>query len=223
MAVRQPPPCTPRAGKWSVRSRLSAGGGQRTACRWRTADNSTRVSRDVHRRRRGLRLLRIPEAGTNSAASCSPAAADFTRFEAARGHDGAPLAGTRPLRSRAGTQNEHFLDLDLFTRAFVDALAPHRRHVAVMMFEIGTFAKSDFLTAADFLVRLDRFLGSLPAVGPTPWRFATHDYLGPDYFRVLARHGRPTSSTPGRGCRPSRSRSRCLRHSRQTAPWFGRC
>jgi len=92
-------------------------------------------------------------------------------------------------RKRAGAENEHFLDANLFTRAFVDALAPHRPHVAVMRFEFGRFAKSDFPTAADFLNRLDRFLGALPAGWPYAVEIRNHDYLGPDYFGVLARHG----------------------------------
>jgi uncharacterized protein YecE (DUF72 family) len=89
---------------------------------------------------------------------------------------------------RAGEANEHFLDAGLFASAFARPLEPHRRYVGVMMFEFGTFAKKDFATAADFLEKLDPFLGSLPP----GWRYAVEirnkEYLGPDYSRVLARH-----------------------------------
>ena len=44
---------------------------------------------------------------------------------------------------RAGMPNEHFLDPDLFERAFLAPLEPHRHQVAVVMFEFGQFGKSE--------------------------------------------------------------------------------
>jgi uncharacterized protein YecE (DUF72 family) len=89
---------------------------------------------------------------------------------------------------RAGEPNEHFLDAALFERAFAAALQPHRRQVAVLIFEFGTLSSSDFPRPADFRERLDRFLGSLPA----GWRYAVEirnkEYLVPDYFALLSRH-----------------------------------
>jgi uncharacterized protein YecE (DUF72 family) len=89
---------------------------------------------------------------------------------------------------RAGLPNEGFLDASLFKTAFLDALEPHREKVGVQIFEFGTFSKKDFPTPADFLLRLDAFLRSLPE----GWRYAVEirnkDYLGPDYFSVLSRH-----------------------------------
>jgi uncharacterized protein YecE (DUF72 family) len=89
---------------------------------------------------------------------------------------------------RAGQGNGHFLDATLFERAFATPLGPHRQHVAVQIFEFGTFSKKDFPSAADFLEHLEGFLGSLPA----GWRYAVEirnkEYLTPDYFAVLARH-----------------------------------
>jgi uncharacterized protein YecE (DUF72 family) len=90
--------------------------------------------------------------------------------------------------SRAGLANETFLDSSLFERAFAGPLKPHCQHVAAFIFEFGTFAKSDFPSVADFLERLDVFLGTLPP----GWRYAVEirnkEYLGPDYFSVLAKH-----------------------------------
>jgi len=90
--------------------------------------------------------------------------------------------------SRAGQSNEHFLDTDLFDRAFTRILEPYRHQVAVLIFEFGAFSKGDFASPADFYQRLDGFLGGLPA----SWRYAVEirnkDYLAPAYFSVLARH-----------------------------------
>jgi uncharacterized protein YecE (DUF72 family) len=89
---------------------------------------------------------------------------------------------------RAGEPNEHFLDAGLFDRAFATALAPHRRQVAVLLFEFGTLGATDFPSAADFWLRLDRFLAALPG----GWRYAVEirnkEYLSPDHFALLSRH-----------------------------------
>jgi uncharacterized protein YecE (DUF72 family) len=90
--------------------------------------------------------------------------------------------------ARAGRPNEHFLDVAHFDRAFMQVLQPHRGHVAVLMFEFGTFDAADFPSGADFIESLERFLQTLPA----GWRYAVEirnkDYLVPDYFAVLARY-----------------------------------
>jgi uncharacterized protein YecE (DUF72 family) len=89
---------------------------------------------------------------------------------------------------RAGEWNEHFLDAGLFERAFVKLLEPHRHQIVVLMFEFGTFTEKEFPRPADFLERLEGFLTTLP----DGWRYAVEirnqEYLGPDYFGVLARH-----------------------------------
>lgn len=90
--------------------------------------------------------------------------------------------------ARAGCPNERFLDVAQFDRAFAQVLRPYRSHVAVLMFEFGTFSKTDFANAADFIESLERFLQALPA----GWRYAVEirnkEYLVPDYFAVLARY-----------------------------------
>lgn len=89
---------------------------------------------------------------------------------------------------RAGALNDGFLDAGLFEGEFLKKLEPYRGRVAVLMFEFGTFAKSDFRSPEIFCSRLEGFLGSLPR----GWRYAVEirnpEYLGPAYFSMLARH-----------------------------------
>ena len=88
----------------------------------------------------------------------------------------------------AGTSNDGFLDAQLLEAEFLGKLKPYREQVAVLMFEFGTFAKTDFPSPEVFCSRLEGFLGSLPR----GWRYAVEirnpEYLGPGYFSVLARH-----------------------------------
>ncbi|HEY7327731.1 MAG TPA: DUF72 domain-containing protein [Gemmataceae bacterium] len=90
--------------------------------------------------------------------------------------------------SRAGRPNEHFLDVAHLDRAFGRVLEPHRGHVAVMMFEFGTFSSMDFPRATDFVESLERFVRALPS----DWRYAVEirnkEYLVPDYFKMLTRY-----------------------------------
>jgi uncharacterized protein YecE (DUF72 family) len=85
---------------------------------------------------------------------------------------------------KAGMPNEYFLDADLFERAFLAPLEPHRRHVAAVMFEFGTFAKSEMMLA-EFLPRLQRFLDALPKGWPYAVEIRNNDFLQPDYFAAL--------------------------------------
>jgi uncharacterized protein YecE (DUF72 family) len=90
--------------------------------------------------------------------------------------------------ARAGLPNERFLDLAHFDRAFTKLLEPHRGHVAVLMFEFGTFDPTDYPNVADFIESLEKFIRALPA----GWRYAIEirnkEYLVPDYFAALARY-----------------------------------
>ncbi|QEH37050.1 hypothetical protein OJF2_56350 [Aquisphaera giovannonii] len=89
---------------------------------------------------------------------------------------------------RAGKANHGFLDNSLFQEMFAEPLKAHAGRIAVLMLEFGTFSKSSFATAADFLERLETFLASASG----PFRYAVEirnaDYLGPEYFAVLRRH-----------------------------------
>ncbi len=56
------------------------------------------------------------------------------------------------------------------------------------MFEFGTFAKSVFPNAAAFCEQLDGFLGALPGGFRYGVEIRNREYLGPDYFAMLAKN-----------------------------------
>ena len=87
-----------------------------------------------------------------------------------------------------GKPNPSFLDHHLFEAAFARPLEPYRDRVATLMFEFGTFSKAVFPNAAAFCEQLDSFLGALPAGFRYAVEIRNKEYLGPDYFAMLARH-----------------------------------
>jgi uncharacterized protein YecE (DUF72 family) len=90
---------------------------------------------------------------------------------------------------RAGQVNEHFLDAELFARAFLAPCATIRQNVGVLIFEFSHFHEQDFARGRDFLPLLDGFLAALPR----GWQYAVEirnkTFLHPDYFAVLRAHG----------------------------------
>ncbi|WP_038167062.1 DUF72 domain-containing protein [Verrucomicrobium sp. BvORR106] len=90
---------------------------------------------------------------------------------------------------KAGKRNEHFLNADLFTRAFLTPFAPFKSKVGVLIFEFSHFHARDFERGRDFMDALDQFLGALPK----GWRYAVEirnrNFLHPDYFAMLKSHG----------------------------------
>jgi len=90
---------------------------------------------------------------------------------------------------RAGKPNEHFLDADLFQRAFLEPLEPYAERVGVVMFEFGAMGRRLYDGVEPFSRDLRRFLEALPA----GWRFAVEirnkEYLGEPYFDVLRERG----------------------------------
>jgi uncharacterized protein YecE (DUF72 family) len=90
--------------------------------------------------------------------------------------------------SRAGLPNAGFLDADLFNRLFARPLRPYRDRAAVLIFEFGTFPKQTFSTAAAFLERLAPFLAALPEEFRYAVEIRNREYLGAEYFGVLAAH-----------------------------------
>jgi len=89
---------------------------------------------------------------------------------------------------RAGEINRDFLNADLFAEAFLKTCEPYRSKVGVLMFEFGRFFKTDF-SAAQFSQALDAFFGKLPKDWPYGIEIRNRDYLTPEYFGVLAKHG----------------------------------
>ncbi len=91
--------------------------------------------------------------------------------------------------ARAGQINAHFLDADLFARAFLAPCEPYRDRIGVLIFEFSRFHPSDFARGRDFVAALEAFLGRLPR----GWRYGVEirnpNFLHPEYFAGLARHG----------------------------------
>jgi uncharacterized protein YecE (DUF72 family) len=90
---------------------------------------------------------------------------------------------------RGGQTNMSFLDATLFERMFLDALAPYRERVAVLIFEFGTFPRRAFESARQFAAVLDPFLALLPRTFRYAVEIRNQEFLDPVYFDCLARHG----------------------------------
>ena len=90
---------------------------------------------------------------------------------------------------QAGKPNEHFLDADLFIRAFLKPCEPFRQHIGLLMFEFSRFYPTDYAHGREFITDLDRFLGQLPASWNYGVELRNKDWLQPEYFEVLRRHG----------------------------------
>lgn len=89
---------------------------------------------------------------------------------------------------RAGEINQEFLNAELFAEAFLKTCEPYRSKVGLLMFEFGRFYKADF-SVAGFSQALDTFFGKLPKDWPYGIEIRNRDFLGPEYFGVLAKHG----------------------------------
>ena len=86
-----------------------------------------------------------------------------------------------------------------------------------MRFEFGAFARDEFADAAAFLDRLERFLAALPRGWPYAVEIRNKEFLGTEYFRLLARHNVAHVFTPGRECRRWVNRLPYRRRSRPTS------
>jgi uncharacterized protein YecE (DUF72 family) len=89
---------------------------------------------------------------------------------------------------RAGTVNQGFLDNNLFHEMFTWPLEAYRDKIAVLIFEFGTFAKSNFPKPEDFFSAVDPFLSSLSKSFRYGVEIRNPEYLGPDYFSLLQTH-----------------------------------
>ena len=90
---------------------------------------------------------------------------------------------------RAGLENEHFLDAQLFASSFLGPCERYRAQIGLLIFEFSHFSAADFARGRDFMDLLERFLAALPA----GWRYGVEirnrTFLHPEYFAMLARHG----------------------------------
>lgn len=91
--------------------------------------------------------------------------------------------------ARAGQPNPNFLNADLFATAFLATCEEFRRNVGLLMFEFSRFYPSDFACGREFVEALDGFLGRLPRGWPYGVEMRNRNFLAPEYFATLARHG----------------------------------
>ena len=82
-----------------------------------------------------------------------------------------------------------FRSADLFIRAFLKPCEPFRQHIGLLMFEFSRFYPTDYAHGREFITDLDRFLGQLPASWNYGVELRNKDWLQPEYFEVLRRHG----------------------------------
>jgi uncharacterized protein YecE (DUF72 family) len=90
---------------------------------------------------------------------------------------------------QAGKPNENFLNAELFAKAFLGPCEAVRSSVGLLMFEFSRFWLTDYKHGRDFVAELDRFLGQLPKGWPYGVEMRNRNWLRPDYFDCLARHG----------------------------------
>ena len=92
------------------------------------------------------------------------------------------------VRKDAGKPNHHFLSPEL-TERFLSLIEPMREHTSVVMFQFEYLNKQKMSGRAAFLEALDGYLDTVPE----GWTYGVEprnpQYLEPDYFDLLARHG----------------------------------
>ncbi len=91
--------------------------------------------------------------------------------------------------SKVGKPNEHFLDAELFKKAFLTSCEPIREKVGVLIFEFSHFYPKDFAHGREFMELLDVFLGQLPKTYSYAVEVRNKNLLHPDYFAMLGSHG----------------------------------
>lgn len=91
--------------------------------------------------------------------------------------------------TRGGHLNAHFLDTELFLKAFLEPCAAIRENIGMLVFEFSKFHRDDFLRGRDFVTALGRFLETLPAGWNYGVEVRNHSFLHPDYFAMLRERG----------------------------------
>jgi len=90
--------------------------------------------------------------------------------------------------ARAGKPNEHFLNAEVFQRAFLRECEAIRPQVGLLIFEFSKFYPTDYAHGREFVSDLDKFLAQLPKGWPYGVEIRNHHWLRPEYFACLARH-----------------------------------
>lgn len=91
--------------------------------------------------------------------------------------------------ARAGMVNPHFLDARLFADAVLAPYEGIRGKVGLLMFEFSRFSPGEFGRGGEFVAALDKFFEGLPRGWPYAIELRNRQWLQPEYFAVLARHG----------------------------------
>ncbi len=91
--------------------------------------------------------------------------------------------------AQGGTVNRSFLDAELLQAGFLVPLEPYRERVRAVIFEFGALPQNSYAHVREFAADLDRFLGALPRGFRYSVEIRNPEFLGPDYFECLARHG----------------------------------
>lgn len=89
----------------------------------------------------------------------------------------------------AGKPNEHFLDADLFKKAFLSSFDRVQDKIGVFIFEFSHFYPKDFTHGRDFVAVLDGFLAQLPTGYSYAVEVRNKTLLQPEYLSMLASHG----------------------------------
>jgi uncharacterized protein YecE (DUF72 family) len=90
---------------------------------------------------------------------------------------------------RAGRANANFLNAPLFLERFLAPCETIRSNVGLLIFEFTRFSTADFARGREFVAQLDQFLGQLPRGWPYGVEVRNRDFLHPEYFATLAKHG----------------------------------
>ena len=90
---------------------------------------------------------------------------------------------------KAGKPNSNFLNAELFTNAFLRPCEPFRNNIGMLIFEFSRFYSADYEHGWDFIADLDGFFSKLPKGWNYGVELRNKDWLQPDYFAVLRKHG----------------------------------
>ncbi len=90
---------------------------------------------------------------------------------------------------KAGKPNDNFLNAQLFINAFLKPCEPFRNNIGVLIFEFSRFYSTDYEHGRDFVADLDALFSKLPKGWNYGIEIRNKDWLQPDYFNVLRKHG----------------------------------
>jgi uncharacterized protein YecE (DUF72 family) len=90
---------------------------------------------------------------------------------------------------RAGRNNEHFLNADLFASSFLEPCEVLRPRTGLLIFEFSRFQPWEYAHGSQFIADLDAFLAKLPKGWPYGVEIRNKLWLTPEYFDCLARNG----------------------------------